>query len=409
MDEAGRRTPGATPRRRRPGALVAAAVAPLLLFELAAALGVETGLLPGVPRPDYGRERYWWSGHPFLGVWRRPNASFEHHSPCVDVRYRSNSVGARDVERTRAARGPRVVVLGDSFLDGWGVRDEERVSNLLEARTGIEHLNFAMPHFGLYQSLLAYRHLAKGFAHDAVLIGVLPANDFADGDPDLARAQPAYEYRYRPYLVGDAPPYEHRELREPAWRRALRRSSYAFNALLGGLARGRVGATPAPEPSPRSEAARGAPSSFYDYRESDARRLEWVLSALVRESEGRVVAVVLIPVLEDYQRQRISGPSPLAARLGALAEREGFRLVDLLATTAADGRRSQAYFHACDYHWNAHGNEVVAAQLFASLGPGFYASLATTSPAGRRPEASDPAGTDRPRGWRGSGDILPPP
>jgi hypothetical protein len=222
--------------------------------------------------------------------------------------------------------------------------------------------------------LLAYRHLARSFEHDAVLLGILPANDFADSDPALASSRAGYEYRYRPYLVGDAPPYEHVQLREPAWLRGLRGASYAANAALRALSEWRARASPPPFPA-ASEAARREPSWFYDYPEAAARRLEWIVRALVREAEGRAVAVILIPVADDYRRQQISGPSPLASRLEALAAREGFQLVDLLSTTAAEERGSQSYFHACDYHWNARGNQVAARQVLAALGESFYAPL----------------------------------
>ena len=60
-----------------------------------------------------------------------------------------------------------------------------------------------MAHFGPYQEYLVYRDLAREFDHDAVLVGVLPGNDFANIDFDLARTLPRHDYRYRPYLVGD--------------------------------------------------------------------------------------------------------------------------------------------------------------------------------------------------------------
>ena len=70
-----------------------------------------------------------------------------HQKRCFKATYSTNSVGARDVERSPAAARPRAVVLGDSFLEGWGLPAAERLSNLLEESTGVEHLNFAMSLF----------------------------------------------------------------------------------------------------------------------------------------------------------------------------------------------------------------------------------------------------------------------
>lgn len=356
---------------RRVAPLLAALVAVLALVELSVFLGVETGLIRGVQRPSYGPDAYWWGDHPELGVWRHPDARFAHHSPCFDVSYHTNSVGARDTERSRDERAPRVVVLGDSFLEGWGVHDAERLSNRLEVATGIEHLNFAMPHFSPYQELLAYQTVAKNFEHDAVLIGILPANDFIDSDLDLASTVPLYEYRYRPYLVGRMPPYERFDLHEPPVRHALRTHSYAFNALLRAIS---IWQAPAASLVPDG-AARRAPSWFYDYDAAQLQRLAWTLAALAREAGDRPVTVLLIPVLDDFQRQQLSGPNPLAPQLAALTASAGVKVVDLLPAMSAPVAAWGRYFFSCDYHWNAEGNQVAFERGFAALRRDLYDGL----------------------------------
>ncbi len=87
------------------------------------------------------------------------------------------------------------MVLGDSFLEGWGLPVADRLSNLLEEATGVPHLNFAAAHFGPYQQLLVYEELASQFDHNAVLASVLPTNDFIDLDLEAARELEDYEYR----------------------------------------------------------------------------------------------------------------------------------------------------------------------------------------------------------------------
>jgi hypothetical protein len=129
---------------RRALALLAVVLAIPLAFELGFAIAVETGWVR-TPRPSWGGSGFWKGQHPVFGVWHAPDTVKQHTS-------RSNSVGARDVERARTSTRPRVVVLGDSFLEGWGVDEPERLSNRLEAATGVEHLNFAMAHFGPYQA-----------------------------------------------------------------------------------------------------------------------------------------------------------------------------------------------------------------------------------------------------------------
>ena len=73
---------------------------------------------------------------PDFGRWRVPNASYRHQQKCIDVEYTTNSVGARDIERTKASTAKRrVFVLGDSFAAALGVENDARASSLLEKMT----------------------------------------------------------------------------------------------------------------------------------------------------------------------------------------------------------------------------------------------------------------------------------
>jgi hypothetical protein len=72
---------------------------------------------------------------------------------------------------------------------------------------GVEHMNFATSQtFGPVQYLLVYQTLAKRFAHDVVLVGFLPENDFTDSNWEIG--QKAFYNRYRPYFVGADSGYE---------------------------------------------------------------------------------------------------------------------------------------------------------------------------------------------------------
>jgi hypothetical protein len=311
---------------------------------------LETSLPPGTD--------YWWSGHPQLGMWRFPNAGWEHLTACFRVVYETNSVGARDLERPLRAPGGRVVVLGDSFMEGWGVPLEARLSSRLEAATGRAHLNFAMSHFSPYQSLLAYRELAKRFDHDAVVLGLLPANDFLDADLELA-ATISDSYLYRPYLVGEAPDWTRFDYRESALRFWLRRHSYAANALLA--LQSRFTARRLEARGPLLEAPQGQYASwFYDFREPELARLVAVLRMLADEAQGKPVAVLLLPVAYDLSRHAASGPPPLADRLRASLEGTQIRIVDLLPELAWSGTPSEALYFPCDYHWSTTAHAIAA-------------------------------------------------
>ncbi len=329
-------------------------------LELALAHLVSRGHLI-VPPPPHTLGDFWDSTHPLFGVWHRPHSTFNHRSPCFYAEYRSNAVGARDRERERRSGAPRTVVLGDSFIEGWGLPEELRLSNLLEAQTGIEHLNFGMSHFGPYQSYLAYTHLARTFDHDTVMIGITPENDFLDLDLARASAMESYHFRYRPYLVdsGDGSGHRHYDYREGRLHRLLRRHSYTFHAAHAGMVRARALLRLAP---PSTELPPGY-SAFSDFSDEDFARLQKSLELLIDEAKGKRVLILLLPVLRDLHRYGRGDTDSLSKRLASLEERGDVTVVNLLPVLLTGRRDWSGYYFPCDYHWNAAANRAAAAHL----------------------------------------------
>ena len=335
---------------RRFAAIVLALVATLALLELGAIALARSDVLV-VPRPHHGNTGFWWHDHPTFGAWHHPDSEGDHNGACYKARYETNDVGARDVDRPERAASRRVVVLGDSFLEGYGVNAENRFSNLLERETGVPHLNFAMAGFGPYQQLLVYEALAKRYDHEAVIVSIFPGNDFADLDPRECAALGDPDYCYRPFLVDSGDGFEHHVRRESGLRRQLRLHSQAWNALAA-VARGRA----APE-------AGGTGSRFYDFAAENQAVLEAVLERFVTAAAGKELVLLLIPKASDLAAFLERGPAPLSGWLAGWAERNGAALVDLLPAMAQHSRRWDPYYLACDFHWSPYGNRV-ASELF---------------------------------------------
>jgi hypothetical protein len=196
---------------------------------------------------------------------------------------------------------------------------------------------------------------------------VLPTNDFVDLDLEAARELEDYEYRYRPYLVGDPPNLVHLDYREPRLRRLLRHHSYAFHALRSALRNTSGDARSSAEPQTRSW--------FYDASEHQLALLEAVLERLARSAGSRPVAVLLIPIERDMQRYAREGPDPLSARLRALAEGSNLRIVNLLPYMAERYRTWSEYRLFCDYHWSRFGNHTAFEYVLDALGDDFYAAV----------------------------------
>ncbi len=356
----------------RLGALFVSSIVAILLLE-----GSVRGLVYLGKLPRYVSQRnggFWNAEHPLFGVWHQPKSSALQSSECFSTTYETNSVGARDVERSQACDAPRVFVTGDSFVEGWGLHPEERFSNQLEQQTGVAHLNFGMSHFSPYQQYLVYKHFGPQFEHSAVLVGILPVNDFVDIDITQAKRARSYDYRYRPYLVPDANEYRHVDYRESSVGKFLRVHSHAYHAISSTVAK-----LSDPEGddvyAPPVTNAQGLPHSyFYDYSERQFDLLRHCLDLIVTQADGRPFAVVLLPAQWDFVRfEKQPVETPLALRLVDWAKTHHVVVVDLLPPMANANANWQRYFFDCDYHWSAEGNRVAAQVLQQQqLGPFFY-------------------------------------
>ncbi|HET8947838.1 MAG TPA: hypothetical protein VFQ07_12725 [Candidatus Polarisedimenticolia bacterium] len=407
----GFRRSGSAPARRAEGPAAPAGtgrprfairLAAVVLGLLGALALLEIGLrvltafdLIHLPQPLGSDDAFWDGRNPLFGVWHRPGMSATHRSHCFNVRYKTNSLGARDVEHAPRETIPRVLALGDSYLEGWGVEQERRLTDLLQKSSGLEFMNLAMSHFGPYQELLAYREFAPRFEHHAVLIGVLPMNDFYDLDLAIARHSPGYMYRYRPYLSGSFPDYHRTDLQESDARRFLRRESAAFNALAWmwyALSREREGFD---HPPPFATPTGTVHSFYYDYSRKEYLLLRYCLTQLATAAQGRPVIVVLLPAPPDFLRYVQAGPPPLTKDLEAQGLKDGFRVIDLLPEMAARTKDPSDYFFSCDFHWNEVGHAVAADILGTRLRASFLpfppvdreqdAIRAATAPASHSP------------------------
>jgi hypothetical protein len=98
-----------------------------------------------------------------------------------------NSRGDRDRNHSthRTTEAPRVVMLGDSFLWGHGVRDGDRISDrlpdLLRGPSAQSHapevINLAVSGYGTDQEALKYWTKGRQFQPDAVVLGFYSGND----------------------------------------------------------------------------------------------------------------------------------------------------------------------------------------------------------------------------------------
>lgn len=117
------------------------------------------------------------------------NMQFRHREPEFDYLWANNALGMRDRERAleKSAATRRILFLGDSFVQGYGVPLEQSMVALLEeslnraaGRPAVEIFNAGV--FG-YSPLLEYLYLEElmpSVQPDVVMIGLFLGNDVGD-------------------------------------------------------------------------------------------------------------------------------------------------------------------------------------------------------------------------------------
>ena len=296
---------------------------------------------------------------PNFGAAYVPDTTFKHRRACFEVTYRSNSYGTVDTERPRTADGPRAVVLGDSFAQGHGVDAADRFSNLLEAETGVSHMNFAIAGTGPTQQYQVYRHLAGRFAHDQVIISLLPDNDFRDDQPSADRYLPYWKGTYPDYTLAFSLPDVSQSSRHPSRfdssikvHDVLTQISFFYNVVdwVAGYRK---------LMSSRGRAVDFA--GYFDFTDEEFLRLRYTLERLRQDAPNHRLTVVALPRYLDLIRFQEAQTNPLGARLTETATTVGFTFVDLMPRMATeyDGRE-RALFLGCDGHYSPIGHRAVA-------------------------------------------------
>lgn len=306
------------------------------------------------------------------GVWHY-NYSVKAPYGCVTLTCNPNSTGARDIERKlQSADSNRCIVLGDSFMEGFGIDDKDRVSNLLEATTGNEFLNFACSDMGSTQEYLVYKHLASKYSHNTILLGILPANDFMNDNIRFDSSQSPL--RYKPYWKGVYPnmqiyyytdslhksqfSYEaylpYKSTFKYKLRHVLENTTCWFNiAYFFTKKKGAVDVIASATKSNKPY------SGYFDYSPNDLDRLKQSLLSLRKAAPGKRIIVFTIPIASDWYRYGNSKAFPaLPTELDHFCKDNNITYIDLLTASNLNDQQNykMQYFDCGDIHWNEYGN-----------------------------------------------------
>src|SRR5579871_5622704 len=213
--------------RFRVGAAHAALVTGGVLTALLAVEGL-LRLCPALagPRSTPAEKIFFTRYDPELGWAPRPQIAGIHRDDGFSVFVSQNAWGLRaaaDVGPARRVPGRRrVLVLGDSYVWGYGASQHEIFTDPRVAGDRVDLVNFGVSGYGTDQELLFYRRLGTRFDVDEVALVFTPYNDVEN---NLEPSSTAIENRTSPSPRTAGSRSIASTCTNPAWTRRPRRSS----------------------------------------------------------------------------------------------------------------------------------------------------------------------------------------
>lgn len=290
------------------------------------------GLAPEVFPVQAGRYRL--SDNPLVGYEPVPHYAARGTGPMQDFPERSNSLGFRDRDHdvAKPAGTYRILVLGDSIVQGMAIADRERMfttemENLLRADGhAVEVLNFGVNGYNTRQEVETLRSKGLAYAPDLVILAYCLNDGFLDSGGILTnlrrKEEGRPELKLNPRLAGSH----------------LYRLVYAVRLA-------RATPTPAPVAIPQDRSERLVPDALADLH--DLARVH-----------GFAVLVVGFPFLDVLPDR--TDPQ-LFADVRSWAQKHRFGFLDLTDALAAAGRGGR--IHVDPLHPNERGAHFVAQAL----------------------------------------------
>ena len=378
-------------------ALAAAAAAVTLLLAEGAARLIARSEAGG--KEQLERNRY--TEHdPVLGWRKTPGAAVAYDRREYHVEYRVNGRGLRGPERGYEKTAPRVLALGDSFVEAFMADDASTVTSRLESRLrgrgcGAEVLNGGTVGYSTDQEYLFYRDEGRKYAPDVTVLFVYH-NDipYLTLERYQAYPKPRLDFETDPPAIANdpVPPYVAPPPAPPGARTDAP-TSYLLELVKQRLERGsartynRLAALGLWEPLRRLPMN----EELQLYRVPELGHLRpawsaftWTAETLAKAvaADGGRLAIAYVPSRMEVseavweltrERYAIDGTfhrNGVAARVKLIADRLAVPMLDLTAPLAAADSLLAPTYYQTDSHWNPRGQDVAAEALAEFLAAG---------------------------------------
>jgi lysophospholipase L1-like esterase len=316
---------------------------------------------------------------PELGWTLRPLVRSLEGGEAWQADLKTNALGFRDEEHGPKAPGvTRVAVLGDSFVFGSGVGQDETLTRRLAALLGpgYDVVNLGVPGYGTDQALLTLRRFGPRLSPDVVLAGFF-WNDVMENDSAEIYGMRKPRFLLERGALTLVPAGETRG--RPAAERVA--AALAARSHLVTLALRALGTVPGGNaPVDREERPVMVDLSLRDLppgREAELDLTWALLGALSREARALGAAPVLFTIpprflADDAVQRKVLGVYGLPAdallkdgfaRVKEACAAHGLPVADLLPAFREGARAGEALFLPTGIHWSANGHALAARVL----------------------------------------------
>ena len=317
----------------------------------------------------------------------KPDTSYLYRVKEGTFKVSHNSDGWRDVEHALEPDSPeilRIAVLGDSFMEGYSVGDDDYFARRLEGllnteRTNAEVFNFGVGGYGPLQYYLSFMHAAKPYKPKLVLAGIYLGNDISNVSFEIEnRRIDGLKVDSRPYLDPRYP--DQIKIFTSDYDRAVRNYKFRSAFLSSALNRAAfrvykewidpISANPGKGPE---KAGAGLNFDACKAYEEAWVTFERILRELKVETEKTDATFVLFSVptanlLTPRHETSCTTDQP-EEKLARLTNELGIPYINLFPVFENESRKNgvSSVFHLSDRHWNVKGHALATGVILQEL------------------------------------------
>ena len=364
----------------------------LILSEIFSAILVNLNLLPVNKIPGFYQSFFfetlsvdeWRTEKDSWGSWHKKNSRAIHKSKCFEYELSSNNVGARDNQTFKKNDEKKILLIGDSAAEGWGVSIDNTSQFYIENELNIEIYNFGSGGgLGPVSYYHKYKDLIKEYDNNNSILMIYFAaindfleNDFNDDSEKFVLSNSSKEFRYRPYFRKDGTIFnsfipenaikrESTELENQNklkkfisdyfWSynilRSLRKLKYVYSNKVDDFTY----------------------AGYYDAELYQQEAAVYFIKKIIEISKSRKIAIVGIPYRTDVTR-KLNGDNTYKnlfwynsfLNLDKKFSNKDIIFIDTLEVLFEEDQKT---FHpkGCDNHYNEFGNKLIASFISSKL------------------------------------------